>query len=217
MSYTIKQINDKHIGHVASESGISRDFVPAVYKSFAETRYRIKVIMESTGYNSLTQIEKELCGRWYLLFRDQSEMDNLFSSQEQEEIYSFINKYTYHLISSRKVDPIATIGDPTIPGITSYITKDEFLFEGSTHREILNIKVIACCESGTEYSIRVYDADSNNTIVEKNSLTNTTRQIINLGEIIYTPNSNTTLEVQVKRDSSDSGEIHYVSASIDFI
>lgn len=182
---TITEIENSHIEHRLE--GLEENFIfkPAKYSSYGEARKNMKVLMNNTGYTGLSNIEKEIVCRWYLVVDPE-----ILNSSEQERILKFHNSHIKTKFANCK----------NSSNISSYFTmSDQILYDGSIHSEILNINIIAKSES--TFSVRIYDNINFQVIAEKTNITNSDFQIIELTDILYQPENKTLLEVQVKKES----------------
>ena len=180
-------------------------FKPETYKTYGQARKAMKNLMEQQGYNNLTQTEKEIVGRWNLI-QDQTEFNNLFNSTEQQ------------IITDGHKSNIKTINSGTPKDTISlkYVVMDEIIFNSSFINEILNVVANTRCQEGVNYSIRLYDSLNHQTIAELTNLTNIRPSVIDLGSISNQPNTNTILEVQIKRNSG-IGKVYYKSIQLQVI
>ena len=205
---TIQDIDETHMETNLTPYGSSLIFKPGKYKTYGATRNQIKTLIETAGgYNSLTQIEKEISGRWGLV-TDQSELDNLFQLDEQDSIQKMHNSH---------IKDINYGGTRNISN-QSYSRVYQFKYNGNICHEILKVNIIVrATRSNTEYSVRLYDTQNLKAVVEKTGLNNTnSSQSIDLGIILYQPSTDTVLELQIKRNSG-SGKIRFESMQLEYI
>ena len=202
---TIEQIDKNHFEYRIGETSASQIFVPEKYKTYGAARKAMKTLMDGIGYESLTQEQKEIVGRWSLI-TDQSELDNLFDSNEQA-IISDMHQSQIKILSHSKV--VKTIS-------SSYKTVDHIIYNGSINNEILTVKVVTNVNLSGTYSIRLYDSENVQVIAEKTGLTNTTSEIIDLGTILNQAENNTVLELQIKQTSPINNVI-YKSTEIEYL
>lgn len=203
---TIIEIDEGHIGTNIGKTSSSIIFKPEKYKTYGAARKAIKTLMDATGYESLTQREKEIVGRWSLI-TDTNELNNLFDSNEQEIISDMHNSYIKTSLSSNK---ISLKND-------SYTVADTMIYNGAINNEILKINVISrASDSNTIYSIRVVNLSNAQVIAEKTDISGTQQVINDLGTIQNQPTTNTILEIQIKV-TSGSGKIKYESVELEFI
>jgi len=203
---TVLDIDRYHVDYISSGLEISRLFKPAKYSTYGAARKAMKNVVDTTGFENLSLIEQQAVGRWNLI-TDQTTLDNLFSSSEQDEILKFHNKHKTTLQTSRDIRT----------GQYVYTKIDRIIYQGNIYNVILKVDVDTfVTQSGTAYSVRLYDRTHNKKIAEKTGLTNTDESLIDLGEILYQPNESSVLEVQIKKDGG-SGEIDYECLSIEVI
>lgn len=199
---TIEEIDRTHITTSAEGFFLARVFKSAKYQTYGAARKAMKALMDSIGYESLTQTQKEIVGRWSLV-NDQTEMDRMFTSQEQQEIKDFqkshvksFNFENNHIVSS-----------------SGYFKVGRMIYNGDVYSEILSVHVDCHLTLPGSYSVRLYDKTHFEVVAEKTDLTNTDDQIIDLGQILYQPNDYSSLELQIKKQTGD-GKIKYESSQI---
>ena len=101
---------------------------------------------------------------------------------------------------------------------SSYSKIGSFKYNGSDKIGHINyIDVISYMQNGGEsYSVRIFDKTNGNVICEKTGLTNTTEEIIDLGDISNVPINESIFELQARHDTKlkkmayiDSINIYY--------
>jgi len=202
---TIEEIDRLHIHIDPSERSLSRSFVSSIYKKYGHARNAIRDLMNLAGYNTLSTLEKEICGRWNLL--DDAEMDNLFGAEEKEDIHAMFDKYTATFIFNEK-NQLDSVGDiiSSISGATDYISIMSFVYKGLLYSDIYSIKFSGYLKSAGEYSVRIVDMTNAAIICESTGNTNTTPSIVDFNAITNIPSNDSIFEVHVKRNSAnDSG------------
>jgi len=205
---TIEEIDQQHMDHPLTDNAdvVTHQFKAGKYQTYGAARKEMKSLMDGIGYESLTQGEKEIVGRWNLI-TDQNELDDLFKTEEQTSISNLFQSHTSCLVSSK----LKTIRK------TSYYTVDQVNYNGARFDEIFEIKVISrCTKNSTTYGVRVYDVNAQEVIAERTDLTNQQTQINELGTIQYQPSTDTILDIQIKVISG-SGKIKYESCSVGFL
>ena len=204
---TIEEIDHDHMTTNIGKNGTALVFKPEIYQTYGEARKEINDLMTGIGYGSLTQVQKEIVGRWSLI-TDTNELNSLFSSGEQAVINAM------HL---SQIIPQTVTTDHTEYGTTTYRLVGSVVYSGTMRSEIL--KVLVCCKCdgvGTTYAIRMYDNTNNQMIAEKTSLTNTEMEIIDLGSILYQPTIDTPIELHVKV-TAGTGTVQFQSFTIESI
>lgn len=203
---TITQIDNNHLTTELSGTTSSLIFHPCEYQNYGAARNAIKALMDSAGYENLTQAEKEIVGRWSLI-TDTDELNNLFDSDEQQQINQL---YQSHI-------KIITSGSITLISSSVYRTIESIIYKGDIANEIVKINLNAqALTSDGNFSARMYDVTNNHLIAEQTGLTNTRPTIIDLGTIQYQPTNNCLLEIQIKKDSG-TGRIKFNSVELQFL
>tara|TARA_R100001163_G_C5068136_1_gene207977 strand:+ start:3328 stop:3945 length:618 start_codon:yes stop_codon:yes gene_type:complete len=203
---TIVVIDRNHLESHAGENEAVLVFKPELYKTYGAARKAIQDLLDSIGYENLSQLEKEIVGRWNLI-TDQQELDNLFSSSEQQQIIDLHNSYVKSLHS----------GQIKKTSSSQYIQVDVIIYKGSLSNQILNCLVAtSCSNTDTIYSVRLYDETNFQILFEKTGLNNTDFELIDLGIPLNQPTTDALLELQIKK-TNGSGNIRYDSSVIDYI
>jgi hypothetical protein len=205
---TIEEIDLQHMDYLLTNNAnvMTYQFKPGKYQTYGAARKAMRSLMEAIGYESLTQKQKEVVGRWNLI-SDQTELDYLFKTEEQDGINRLFISHTNCLVSSK----LKTIKK------SSYYTVDQVNYDGAMFDEIHKIKVISRATNGsTTYGVRIYDVTSREVVAEKSDLTNDKTQINDLGTILYQPTSDTILDIQIKVVSGN-GRTRYESCSVCFL
>lgn len=203
---TIEEIDQTHIRYIGTGLYVSRQFRPGKYNTFGKAKKAMRALMDAAGYESLTQHEKEVVGRWSLI-TDQNELDSLFTAMEQTEITDFQNSYITHLQFESRT---------TVSTLNAYSKVGTMIYNGSLYGEIVAIHVNTSLNAAGQYSIRVYDKTNNQVVAEKTGNTNTDDLIIDLGTILYQPSNQAVLEAQVRIDTV-GGTVEYDSCQLSVI
>lgn len=215
---TITEIDSQHIVEIPAERSMSRVFVPSEYKTFGRARNQLKTLIDNAGgVEFLSQQEKEIVGRWSLI-SDSAVMDELFSASEQADIAKLLDDNSDDLTftSPDNVDANTQLMKK-VSGITSYITMFRFTYHGDRYSDIYNMKFVSHTESSGEYAVRVVDATNRTIIAERTGNTNTIDNIIEFTSISNIPLNEAVFEVQLRRTSNNSCDIHIHSLSLDAI
>ena len=87
-----------------------------------------------------------------------------------------------------------------------------FTYNGSDKIGLLDyIDVVSKMQNGiSSYDIRVVNADNGDVIVEKNGLSNTNYETVDLGTLINIPTSESIMEVEIRRVGGNGNKDVYI-------
>lgn len=200
----ILTLDKSHIKIIADDNAFHKVFIPSVYGTYGAARKEMKRLMNDAGYENLSLEEKHAVGRWNLI-SNQSEIDSLFGDIEKADILKF-HESQKSTIQTGRTKSISN---------KSYRRVDRMIYKGNIRNEILVINVdVKVSKSGTVYSARVYDKTHGKVVAEVTGQTNTNDMLVNLGEILYQPEGESILEIQVKRESG-TGKVMYDSLAME--
>lgn len=97
----------------------------------------------------------------------------------------------------------------------TYEDIDDVIFLGNNGMSTIQSVHVVASSTGAEYSVRLYDLTNARIIAEKTGLTNTEKEVIDLGTISNIPTNKAVLELHIKRTTgAGTAKIKYYSTTI---